>query len=221
MKKAGVTTFLETENPVLDVRSPSEFRKGHIPGALSLPLFSDEERAEVGTLYKQSSRQEAIKKGLEIVGPKMRGFIEACEAIGGSTFNLYCWRGGMRSDSMAWLLERYGFEVSLLEGGYKAYRNAMMQDFAIPLHLKMLTGFTGSGKTDVLQAMQELGVQIIDLEGLAQHQGSSFGNQLTTGQPTTEMFQNQLHAALSALDRQKEICSCEMKMKLAIFLNSR
>jgi tRNA 2-selenouridine synthase len=191
--------------PVLDVRSPAEFEVGHIPSAISFPLFSNEERAVVGTLYKQEGRQPAIKKGLEIIGPKMVDFIEQAEQLESPTIALYCWRGGMRSDSMAWLLERYGFQTILLEGGYKAYRNAMLDFFKQALPLRVIAGYTGSQKTRLLHILREKGEQVVDLEGMAGHQGSSFGNQKCKSQPTTEQFQNQLFHVFRKMDLSRSI----------------
>ena len=200
--------------PVLDVRSPGEYESGHIPAAVSFPLFTNEERAIIGTLYKQEGRQSAIKKGLEIVGPKMLGFIEQAEALGKQALALYCWRGGMRSDSMAWLLERYGFQTFLLEGGYKAYRNQMLRFFEQDLPLRVITGYTGSQKTALLHLLEKRGAQVIDLEGLAQHQGSSFGNQKSKEQPPNEHFQNLVFEAFRKLDLTRPIWIEDEDMRL-------
>lgn len=197
--------FLRNPYPVLDIRSPAEFDQGHIHGALSFPLFSNEERALVGTSYKQESREEAIKKGLSIVGPKMVSFIEAAEKLDSKSLSLYCWRGGMRSGSMGWLLEQYGFDIYLLKGGYKAFRGYAHEVFSSKMKLRILTGLTGSGKTDVLKEMKQIGAQVIDLEALANHPGSSFGNHLKQLQPTTEMFQNMIFEELVQLDLTKPI----------------
>ncbi len=205
MSTLPVSEFLSLDAPLLDVRSPSEFAHGHIPGAVSFPLFSDQERTEVGILYKQEGQKAAIKRGLELVGPKMPALIESAEAIESERFRLHCWRGGMRSQSMAWLLETYGFEVSVLEGGYKSYRSLMLECFDEPYAFRVVTGFTGSKKTLILKALEEIGEQVIDLEGLANHQGSSFGNALTSGQPSTEHFHNLLFEALRRLDKKKTI----------------
>ena len=191
--------------PLLDVRSPAEYETGHLPGAISFPLFSNEERAAIGTLYKQEGKKEAVKKGLDLVGPKMRSFIEQAEAMGSPRVALYCWRGGMRSESMAWLLERFGLETLILEGGYKAYRQTVVQYFEQRLPIVVLTGYTGSQKTRLLHLMQEAGAQVVDLEGLANHQGSSFGNRKSTGQPATEHFQNLVYEAFNAMDLNRPI----------------
>jgi len=216
MQRISSEEFLATSTklPILDVRSPAEFETGHIPGAISFPIFSDEERAIIGTLYKQEGSEIATKKGLEIVGPKLVPFIEQAEAIGGTIFKMYCWRGGMRSQSMATLLESYGFKVKLLNGGYKAYRNHIIQYFGQKLPLKVITGYTGSKKTLFLQMLKDNGAQVVDLEGLANHQGSSFGNQKSKSQPTTEQFQNMLLKAFLELDQTKSIYIEDESMRI-------
>ncbi|SHM61421.1 tRNA 2-selenouridine synthase [Cyclobacterium lianum] len=198
MELIDVKEFLDLRRegfPVLDTRSPAEFSAGHIPGAINLSLFTNEERAAVGTIYKDKGQKPAIKTGLSFVGPKMISFIERAEALGSGELLVHCWRGGMRSQSMAWLLELYGFHIRVLKGGYKAFRNAMLTYFENPPELKILSGETGSMKTRLLQEMDALGAQVVDLEKLAHHQGSSFGNQMSTGQPTTEQFQNDIFEA--------------------------
>jgi tRNA 2-selenouridine synthase len=207
-EKRTISEFLteRTTAPLIDVRSPGEFVQGHIPGALSIPLFSDEERAIVGTLYKQQGRDEAVLKGLDIVGPKMSSFVlEARKIAPDRKLRVHCWRGGMRSESMAWLWSMNGFEVSVLTGGYKAYRQQVHSDFAAPLKLKIVGGKTGSGKTEVIRILAEKGEQVLDLEGIAHHKGSAFGALGQAPQPTVEQFENDLHLALSQLDRSKTI----------------
>jgi tRNA 2-selenouridine synthase len=183
--------------PVVDVRSPSEFTHAHIPGAHHLPLFTDEERAIVGTIYHKQGRQAAIRAGLDFFGPKMRKITEQAEALLLAYPNrppilLYCWRGGMRSKAIAWLLDLMGYTVYLLEGGYKAFRNAVLRSFFRPLPLVMIGGYTGSGKTRILEAMQKQGTPVISLEHLAQHRGSAFGDLGMPLQPSQEMFENLL-----------------------------
>ncbi len=196
---------MKTKIPIVDVRSPSEYSKGHIPGSVSIPLFNDDERAKVGTAYNHQGQKEAIKLGLDLVGPKMRGFVEAAEELKSKQLGLYCWRGGMRSESMGWLLSQYGFSVSVLDGGYKSYRREVRDFFTQELSLVVVTGYTGSGKTEVLHALREQGEQIVDLEGLALHQGSSFGNQMSRSQPTSEQFQNNVLWEFKKLNPQKRI----------------
>lgn len=198
--------FTKTKDvPILDVRSPQEYNSGHLPTAHSVPLFSDEERSIVGTIYKEEGRQPAIKKGLDIVGPKMKHLVESAENFGTETLAVYCWRGGMRSDSVAWLLEKYGFKIFVLEGGYKSYRRSITNLFKETLPLYIISGFTGSKKTHLLNRIQYFGGQIVDLEGRAQHQGSSFGNQKSQGQPSTEQFQNLIFEDFRALDLTRPI----------------
>ncbi len=185
--------------PILDVRSPGEYNHAHIPGAVSFPLFSDEERAIVGTTYKQQNREDAIKIGLDIFGPKMRKMVEQAEMICNNqseslpkTILIHCWRGGMRSGGVAWLLDLYGFRVYILKDGYKAYRNWVLGHFTRIYSFKILGGNTGSGKTYLLHELEKKGELVIDLEGLANHKGSAFGNIGMPQQPTQEMFENLL-----------------------------
>lgn len=196
--------FLELarQYPVLDVRSPAEYAAGHIPGAYSLPLFTDEERAIVGTAYKQVSREHAVNKGLEIFGPKMRVLADEAKRIhkGGAIFLVHCWRGGMRSGTVAWLLELYGFKVYVLRGGYKAFRRNVLDSFSKERKINILGGRTGSGKTMILKELAKHGQQIIDLEALAHHKGSSFGALGEKPQPTQEMFENKLFITLNNID---------------------
>jgi tRNA 2-selenouridine synthase len=285
VEKINIEKFLQlAENfPVLDVRSPAEYKQAHIPGALSVPLFTDEERKVVGTAYKQQSRQAAIKIGLDFFGPKMRTMVEEVEKIvgswklevgssgldvGGSRLNVersgfdsltyddsvnrlasetqnsvlnaatsnfqqppsnpttqpsnlkapssnpqlttsnvqpptsnpatpkavlvHCWRGGMRSAGVAWLLDLYGFKVYTLIGGYKVFRNWVLKQFQVPYHFNILGGYTGSGKTEVLKALRQQQELVVDLESLAGHKGSAFGNIGLPPQPSQEMFENRL-----------------------------
>jgi tRNA 2-selenouridine synthase len=190
---------------VVDVRSPAEYKQAHIPGAYSLPLFTDEERKIVGTLYKQESREKAIKAGLDFFGVKMRAMVEATEAIMIQHYNgqpnddrriwVHCWRGGMRSAAVSWLLDLYGFKVLTLNGGYKAYRQWVFEQFVQPYRFNILGGYTGSGKTPTLHRLKDSGVPVIDLEALALHKGSAFGG-FDHQQPRQEMFENLLADAL-------------------------
>lgn len=207
-----LTDFLaESANGLLiDVRSPEEYRRGHLPGAQNLPLFTDQERSEIGTLYVQNSREEAIERGLELVGPKMIFFIRSVKQMlaerqfamdAKPPICLYCWRGGMRSNSMGWLLRMYGFSVFVLEGGYKSYRAGLAQLLqASSWKFRMLGGLTGCGKTDLLRQLTLRGKQVLDLEGLAEHRGSAFGHLGQSDQPSCEMFENRIHHCLRNFD---------------------
>lgn len=196
------------ENPVLlDVRTPAEFAKGHIPGAMNLPLFTDEERVVVGTTYKQRSPEEALLEGLDFVGPKMSDFIrKAQELAPNKIVTVHCWRGGKRSFSMAWLLGIAGFEVQTLEGGYKAYRNKILNGFEQIKHKVMvLGGRTGCGKTAILNELAQLNEQVIDLEKMANHKGSAFGWIGEEEQPTVEQFENKLYELWRNFDPTKRL----------------
>jgi len=199
-----IAAFLVSGGALLDVRSPAEFAQGHIPGARSMPLFSDAERAEVGTLYKQQGRQAAVLRGLALVGPRMEAMgaeLAACSALmPGEPLRLSCWRGGMRSASVAWLAEQLELPVVVLEGGYKVWRRWALELFERPWPLRLLGGRTGTGKTELLLALRDLGVAVVDLEGLANHRGSSFGALGLPPQPSTEHFENLLAAELAALE---------------------
>ena len=279
MRRVAIAEFLagSKEALLLDVRSPAEYKHAHIPGAVSFPLFTDEERAVVGTTYKQVSRQAAIKTGLDYFGPRMRTMVEevarlleqmnrgadeqgtddgrdtllACpdsnrrtdeqgmqniegkeiadtlwsvlqtdenrktEPQVSSTPNpkpqtpnrkvfVYCWRGGMRSGAVSWLLNLYGFDVTVLTGGYKAFRNHVLKTFEESYNFKILGGYTGSGKTEVLQALKAKGEKVIDLEQIASHKGSAFGNINMPPQPTQEMFENLLSRELQATSGEQQ-----------------
>lgn len=191
---------------LVDVRSPAEFSEGHIPGAVNIPIFSNEERAKVGTNYKKDGKETAVMRGLEIVGPKLASFVKQARRIAPDRKILvHCWRGGMRSGSMAWLFETAGFEVSILEGGYKAYRHFIRNEFNKASELYILGGYTGSGKTDVLKEMQKQNIQFLDLEGIAHHKGSAFGAIGQLPQPNTEQFENDLADVWRKLDMEKPI----------------
>ena len=219
VQKITIEEFLPLAklHPVLDVRSPGEYAHAHIPAAHSLPLFTDEERKQVGTAYKQQSREAAIKIGLDYFGVKMKTMVEQVEAFLVSGFSLaeannlttnngqretrnvlvHCWRGGMRSAAVAWLLDLYGFKVYLLAGGYKAYRKWVLAQFEKDYNFNIIGGYTGSGKTLVLYELQKQNKVIIDLEGLANHKGSAFGSLEGIPQPGQEMFENCLAQALA------------------------
>ncbi|MFT3980471.1 MAG: tRNA 2-selenouridine(34) synthase MnmH [Ferruginibacter sp.] len=192
--------------PVIDVRTPAEFEKGHIPGAFNVPLFSNEERVAVGTTYKQQSREAAILLGFDLAGPKWSGFIKDCLSIAPQKrVVVHCWRGGMRSGAMAWALNLYGFKVFVIKGGYKQYRAWVRNHFEKKYHLSILGGMTGSGKTALLQQLQQSDEQVIDLEKLAQHRGSAYGSMNYLKQPTQEQFENNLAMQLYKKDTAKKI----------------
>ncbi len=216
IQKITIEEFLKLakQYPVMDVRSPGEYTHAHIPKAHSLPLFTDEERKQVGTAYKQQSREVAIKIGLDYFGVKMRMMVEDAETLVQShesgvskapdselptpnSVLVHCWRGGMRSAAVAWLLDLYGFKVNLLVGGYKAYRKWVLAQFEKDYNFNIIGGYTGSGKTLLVHELIKENKTVIDLEGLANHKGSAFGAIENTPQPGQEMFENFLAQALA------------------------
>ena len=208
VKELEIIPFLERSLrvPVADVRTPAEYSRGHIPGADNLPLFSDEERKTVGTLYKEKGRGRSIEEGIRMVQPRLLEYITRAKKVApGNEILLHCWRGGLRSSSMAWLFDFAGISTAVLSGGYKAYRAHVRKLFARPLKLIVLGGLTGSGKTDILHSMEENGQQVIDLEGLARHKGSAFGGIGLPAQPTTEQFENDLASVIMSHDPRKVI----------------
>ena len=193
--REGIEAFLAGAGPVLDVRAPAEFAQGHLPGARNLPLFSDEGRAAVGTAYKQQGRQAAIQLGLELVGPRLAELgaaLSAAAAEAHGPLRLHCWRGGMRSESVAWLARQLELPVVVLEGGYKSFRRWVLGQLEQPWPVHLLGGRTGTGKTDLLLALRRRGVAVVDLEGLAHHRGSSFGGLGLPPQPSNEHYENRL-----------------------------
>jgi tRNA 2-selenouridine synthase len=203
-----IEKFLEMsqEHPVIDVRTPAEFEKGHIPSAYNLPLMDNVERAIIGTIYKQAGKQPAILKGLEYAGPRLKEMVKAAKKIPNKgTLLVHCWRGGMRSGFYAWILEFYGFQVFTLRGGYKSFRTRILKQFSEEINLIVVGGKTGSGKTYVLEELKKQGEQIIDLEKIAHHKGSSFGGIGQAPPPSQEVFENILGMQLMKLDRKRKI----------------
>lgn len=208
MAELLVSDFLHLSKslPIIDVRSPGEYESGHIPGSYNIPLFNNEERAEVGTCFKTVGKKAAVKLGLKIVGPKMYGFVEQVEKRSlGDEVLVHCWRGGMRSGSFAWLLTTAGIKAHTLIKGYKGYRNFSLEKFQELDNLVLLGGETGSGKTEILNLLSKNGEQVIDLEKLANHKGSSFGNLSKYPQPSTEQFQNDLLERILSFNTKKRI----------------
>ena len=207
-EKLPIEDFLPLTDkwPLVDVRSPAEYAQGHIPGAVNIPLFDNEERAAVGIRYKQGGNENAVMLGLEIVGPKLADFArQARKTARNKKLLVHCWRGGMRSASMAWLFETAGLQVTILEGGYKAYRHYIREQFSRPVKMVVLGGLTGSGKTDVLKYLEMQGEQFLDIEGLAHHKGSAFGHIGQEEQPSNEQFENDLADAWRKFDTNRII----------------
>jgi tRNA 2-selenouridine synthase len=202
----GFDSFLDNDIPLIDVRSPGEYTKGHIPGAFSLPLFTDDERRQVGTTYKQVGSKEAFQLGLDMVGPKMSYFVQMGEKLSHQgQVKLYCWRGGKRSQSIGWLLQQAGLKVMVLCGGYRSYRQEAIKQLSEPAKLVVIGGHTGSGKTEILKRLQLLGEQVLDLEELANHRGSAFGGIGQPAQPSNEQFFNKIWEQWRQMDRARTI----------------
>jgi tRNA 2-selenouridine synthase len=187
--------------PVIDVRSPGEFIQGHIPGAYNIPIFDNEERARVGTTYVKIGKEPAIELGKSIAGEKTDYYLDAMRKVAPEKqLLLHCWRGGMRSAKIAAFYAEAGYKVFLLEGGYKAYRGFIRKQFSSGRQILLIGGYTGSGKTAILNEIARLGHQVIDLEALASHKGSNFGHLGQHTQPTTEQFENNLYSHWAELE---------------------
>lgn len=194
---------------IIDVRSPAEFAQDHVPGAISLPVLSDKERARVGTIYKQVNPFDARKIGAALVSRNAATHIEGplANRTGGWRPLVYCWRGGQRSGSFAVILKQIGWRADTLEGGYRAYRRLvarLLHDDPLPWRIILIDGNTGTAKTRLLGELAAQGAQVLDLEHLAQHKGSLFGG-LNGPQPAQKMFESRLASALIPLDPARPI----------------
>lgn len=191
---------LREKLPMIDARSEDEFAQSQIPYAINMPILTNKERIVVGTLYKEKGSLEATLKGFELVGPRFHEIQkEALERFSNKKIIVYCWRGGMRSQILSWILGMVGFEVYRLQGGYKTYRTYTFDAIRKERKLLVLGGKTGTGKTRLLKELQQRGEQIIDLEGLAHHKGSSFGSIGQPPQPSVEQFENDFAEELRKL----------------------
>ena len=206
-----VTDFRKITGPIIDVRSPSEYSQGHWPGAINIPLFSDNERETIGKSYKKESRLKAIFNGLKMTLPKTTKFLEIIlqatqkEHRENKLLRIYCWRGGMRSNAVAWLAKTIGIETFLLRGGYKSYRKWVLNQFEADLPIRLVGGKTGTRKTDLLNVINNENIYVIDLEGIANHRGSSFGSLGMREQPTTQQFENILAESLNEFNESNAI----------------
>ena len=200
--------FAHGFDTVIDVRSPSEYVEDHVPGAISLPVLDDEERARVGTIYKQESPFLARKLGAALV------FRNAADHIAGPLAHheggwkplVYCWRGGQRSGSFAWMLKEIGWRADSVQGGYRSFRrlvNAYLYDAPLPHRLVLIDGNTGTAKTELLHVLARRGWQVLDLEGAARHRGSLLGGM--GGQPSQKAFETILAGKLTAMDPSRPV----------------
>ncbi len=208
-----VTDFRNLTCPIIDVRSPSEYSQGHWPGAINIPLFSDIEREIIGKSYKKESRLKAIFNGLKMTIPNTTKLLEIIEKItknkknGDKLLRIYCWRGGMRSNAFAWLARTIGIKTFLLKGGYKNYRKWVLNQFEADLPIRLIGGKTGTRKTDLINYINNENIYVIDLEGIANHRGSSFGSLGMKEQPSTQQFENILAESLNEFH---ESVACEI-----------
>jgi len=203
-------TDLTAFDEIIDVRAPAEYAEDHVGGAVNLPVLNDDERVSVGTVYKQVSSFAARKQGAALVSRNIAEHLESHFSEKGKNYRplFYCWRGGQRSGSMATILSSIGWDVSVVEGGYKAYRCEVLrvfEDTCPGLQLTVLNGYTGAGKTYLLQAMAEAGHQILDLEGMAQHKGSVFGGDPENPQPQQKRFESLVYEKLVSFDLEKPV----------------
>jgi len=216
IKEISIEELDSLENPVLiDVRSEGEFAEATIPGAVNLPLLNNEERAQVGTTYVQTSPTEARELGLSLVSPKLPALVKKAEEFENKgPLVVFCWRGGMRSKALATVLDLMGMTVYRLQGGYKAYRRAVVDFFAqpFPKHVVVLRGNTGVGKTEILGKLRQDGYPAIDLEKIANNRGSVFGAIGLGSPPSQKAFESMLYEEVKALSRHNYvIVECESK----------
>jgi len=208
----GVATVAQLAefDTVIDARAPGEFAEDHLPNAISLPVLNDEERARVGTLYKQVSVFEAKKLGAALVSRNIARHIEEHLLDKPKSWRplVYCWRGGQRSGAFTHILREIGWDAHRIQGGYKSWRQHVIEQLALlppQVNFRVVTGATGSGKSRLLEALAARGAQVVHLEELAAHKGSVLGNLPGQPQPTQKGFESQLLAALSRLDLTKPV----------------
>ena len=203
-KRKELEKFRSFNGPLIDVRSPSEYYKGHMPNSINIPLFDNDERSIIGTIYKKEGRKKAVIEGLKFFEKKMELLLDnlfmnidshninSKKNFNKSFIRIYCSRGGMRSQSIAWLLEKYKFNPITLKGGYKTYRRWILDCFSKKWNIIIIGGKTGTGKTRLLSLLEQYKYQTIDLEGFACHRGSTFGGLGMKEQPSNEQFENKI-----------------------------
>ena len=212
MKHSGVATVAQVAefDEIIDARSPAEFAADHIPGAINLPVLNDEERARVGTIHKQVSAFDAKKLGAPLVSRNIARHLEAHFIAKPKNYRplIYCWRGGNRSGSMAHVLQKIGFAAAQLAGGYKEYRRKVVEDMEnLPrkFQFRVICGPTGSGKSRLLLALENIGGQVLDLEALAAHRGSVLGILPDLPQPTQKSFESAIWHRLHELAQDRPV----------------
>lgn len=202
----SIADFLNAPGTIFDVRSPAEFSHAKIFKAVNLPLFNNSERATVGTVYKHKGKDAAIQLGLKLIGPKLANFVSQAKILAPQGLaKVHCWRGGMRSSAMAWLLNLAEIKSMQLIGGYKAFRKWVLEQFSRAYKFIVIGGMTGCGKTSILKNLKDLGEQVIDLECLAKHRGSTYGMLGMEPQPSSEQFENDLALQLHELNIERPV----------------
>ncbi len=202
-KRKELEKFSSLKGPLIDVRSPGEYYKGHMPNSINIPLFDNDERSIIGSIYKKEGRKKAVIEGLKFFEKKMELLldnlfmsIDSYKTIPNKNneffIRIYCSRGGMRSQSIAWLLDKYKLNPITLKGGYKIYRRCVLDSFSKKLNIVVIGGKTGTGKTRLLSLLEKYKYQTIDLEGFACHRGSTFGGLGMKEQPSNEQFENKI-----------------------------
>ncbi len=215
-KRKELEKFRSFKGPLIDVRSPNEYYKGHLPNSINIPLFDNNERSIIGTIYKKEGRKKAVIQGLTFFEKKMESLldnlfmsIESYKNISHKNneyfIRIYCSRGGMRSQSIAWLLEKYKLNPITLKGGYKKYRRWVLDSFSKKLNIVVIGGKTGTGKTKLLSLLEKYKYQTIDLEGFACHRGSTFGGLGMKEQPSNEQFENIIAEKLNSFNSSNNI----------------
>ena len=218
-KSEKLEQFRKFKGPLIDLRSPGEYYKGNLPNSINIPLFDNEERSIIGTIYKNYGREKAVIKGLEFIATKienmLNNLIEVINVYKANnhknsnleepTIKIYCARGGMRSSSISWLLDKHNVKNITLKGGYKTYRKSTLDSFNNDWKLVVIGGKTGTGKTKLLKLLDENNYQTIDLEGLACHRGSTFGGLGMNKQPSNEQFENLIAEELIRFKKNKKI----------------
>ena len=217
-KSNDLKEFRKSKGLLIDVRSPEEYYKGHMPNSISIPIFNNEERSIIGKKYKYSGRENAVREGFKIIENKIDKIINkfilikkefqisTIDKTANDTYiKIYCARGGMRSQSMLWLLEKFHYPCITLNGGYKTYRNWVLNIFKDRQKIIVIGGKTGTRKTKILEKLKALGYQILDFENLANHRGSSFGGLGMKEQPTNEQYENLIAEDLNKFNKKKII----------------
>ena len=217
-KSNDLKEFRKSKGLLIDVRSPEEYYKGHMPNSISIPIFNNEERSIIGKKYKYYGRENAVREGFKIIENKIDKIINkfilikkefdisTIDKTANDTYiKIYCARGGMRSQSMLWLLEKFHYPCITLNGGYKTYRNWVLNIFKDRQKIIVIGGKTGTRKTKILEKLRALGYQILDFENLANHRGSSFGGLGMKEQPTNEQYENLIAEDLNKFNKKKII----------------